>query len=270
MMNQGDRLDPILPIKPVAPWLGGKRALAKRLVRKINRVEHIRYIEPFVGMGGVFFRRDRRPKTEVINDLSSDVINLFRLLQRHYPQLLDTLKWQICSRADFERLARVDPETLTDLERAARFLFLQKSAFGGVVSGRSFGVSYEQSARFDLTKLVPMLEDVHERLSPVNIERLPFDECIRRYDRPDGGSLFYVDPPYWSHENDYGKDMFKPSDFALLRDSLKEIKGKFIMSINDVPEIRAMFNQFDIEPVELNYSVGMKPKLAQELIIANH
>lgn len=129
---------------PVAPWLGGKRNLAKRLVKIISSVKHETYAEAFVGMGGVFLRRPYAPKCEVINDYSGDVANLFRILQRHYPQFLECLKFQITSRREFERLKRTDPSTLTDLERAARFLYLQKTAFGGKVTGQNFGVSLER------------------------------------------------------------------------------------------------------------------------------
>lgn len=80
------------------------------------------YAEPFVGMGGVFFRRMKVPRSEVINDRNGEVINLFRILQRHYPQFMDTLKFQITSWREFERLKACDPATLTDLERAARFI----------------------------------------------------------------------------------------------------------------------------------------------------
>lgn len=172
-MKEGLNFEAVQPVRPIAPYIGGKRALAKRLVARIEAITHGIYAEPFVGMGGVFFRRRSRPRKEVINDISTDVVTLFRLLQRHFQQLLDVLKWQVCSRADFERLMAVDPATLTDLERAARFLYLQRTAFGGKVSGRNFGVSFDGPSRFDLTKLVPMLEAVHERLCGVDIERLP-------------------------------------------------------------------------------------------------
>lgn len=78
---------------PVAPWLGGKRNLAKRITTIIDATPHSVYAEPFVGMGGVFFRRRLQPKVEVINDLSRDVANLFRILQRHYPQFLETIRF---------------------------------------------------------------------------------------------------------------------------------------------------------------------------------
>jgi DNA adenine methylase len=139
LSNAPDLLEPVVPTRPPAAYIGGKKVLAKRLVARINAVPHRLYAEPFVGMGGVF-RRDQRPKSEVINDWSEDVATFFRILQRHYVPFMDMLRWQVTSRAGFERLRRQDPSTLTDLERAARFLYLQKLSFGGKVSGRVFGV----------------------------------------------------------------------------------------------------------------------------------
>lgn len=259
------QLEPIAPTRPVAGYIGGKKKLAPRLVQIINATPHDLYADVFMGMGGVFFRRDRRPKAEVINDISRDVVTLFRILQRHYQQFLDTLKWQLASREDFDRLMRVEPETLTDLERAARFLYLQKLSFGGKVDGRNFGVTKTGPARFDLTKLVPLLEAAHDRLARVVIERLPFDEMIKRYDCP--GALFYCDPPYHGNEDDYGKGVFSRTDFTRLRDLLEAVEGRFILSINDHPDIRDLFAASAIEEVELDYQVSGKATPARELII---
>ena len=99
-----------------------------------------------------------------------------------------------------------------------------------------------------------MLEDVHTRLSGVVIECLPYGEFIDRYDKPE--TLFYLDPPYWNCEKDYGNDVIARSDFEALAKQLKKIKGRFIMSINDVPEIRKLFAFADIEAVETTYMVG--------------
>jgi hypothetical protein len=74
---------------------------------------------------------------EVINDRSGDVPNLFPILQSHYPQLTYTLRFQITSRREFNHLKGSDPATLTDLERAGRFPYLQRLAFGGKLAGRS-------------------------------------------------------------------------------------------------------------------------------------
>ncbi len=262
-----ETLEPVAPVRPVAGYIGGKRNLSKRLVAMIGAIEHRCYVEPFIGMGGVFFRRDSRPRSEVINDISADVATLFRILQRHYQQFLDVLKWQIASRAEFDRLVKADPETLTDLERAARFLYLQRMTFGGKVMGRHFGVDRGAGPRFDLTKLVPMLEDVHERLASVVIERLPYEKLIPRYDTK--GTLFYCDPPYWGCTNDYGRNLFSENDFERLSDLLKGIEGRFILSINDVPEIRTLFSWAKVEPVDLNYRISGKATAAKELIISN-
>lgn len=193
-MNLSADFVPVDPVSPPAAYIGGKRQLAKRICERINANPHSLYAEPFVGMGGVFFRRTSAPRAEFINDRSRDVANLFRILQRHYPQLMDTLRFQITSRTDFERLTSTDPDTLTDLERAARFLYLQRLTFGGKVSGRSFGINYSGPSRFNLTTLAPMLQEVHERLASVVIENLDWMAFINRYDRPE--TLFYIDPPY--------------------------------------------------------------------------
>lgn len=259
-------LHTVLQASPPAGYIGGKRRLARLLAERIAAIPHSLYAEPFVGMGGVFFRRREAAGTEVINDGNGEVANLFRILQRHYPQFMDMLKYQVASRREFERLKASNPSTLTDLERAARFLYLQRLAFGGKVAGQNFGVLYEGGARFNLTKLAPMLEDVHERLAGVVIENLGWLEFIDRYDRP--GTLFYLDPPYFGSEDDYGAGLFPRIDFTRMARRLSRLKGRFLMSINDVQEIRETFKGFAFQEVELLYSVsGGKGTKARELVV---
>ena len=246
--------NPISPTAPVAPWLGGKRNLAKRICAIIDAAPCVTYAEPFVGMGGIFLRRSSRPRAEVINDRGRDIANLFRILQRHYPQFLDTLRFQLTTRAEFLRLVQVDPDTLTDLERAARFLYLQRTAFGGKVSGRNFGVDKARGGRFNLTTLEPMLEDQHSRLAGVVIECLDWSDFIPRYDAE--GTMFYLDPPYWGCEDDYGKAMFARADFARLAQLLHAVKGRFILSLNDLPEVRQTFAGFDLAEVRTTYTIS--------------
>lgn len=259
-------LSPVDPVRPLAPYIGGKRNLAKRLVQRINAVPHATYAEVFVGMGGVFFRRDQRPTGEVINDWSEDVSTFFRVLQRHYLPFMDMLRWQITTRAGFEKLAAQPPESLTDLERSARFLYLQRLAFGGKVNGRHFGVALARPARFDVTKLGPMIEAAHERLAGVVIERLDWSAFVARYDRAD--TLFYLDPPYFGCERDYGEGMFDRAAFARMAEQLGQIRGRFILSLNDHPQVRDIFAAFDIEEVGVRYTVGGS-KDAREVIISN-
>jgi DNA adenine methylase len=259
-------LQPVSPAQPPAAWVGGKRLLAKTIIERINATPHDGYGEAFAGMGGVFLRRTLRPRMEAINDVNGEVVNLFRILQRHFPQFMDTLKFQITSRREFERLAASVPATLTDLERAARFLYLQRTAFGGKVSGRNFGVDKQRGSRFNILQLAAALEDVHERMASVVIECLDWRQFITRYDRP--GMLFYLDPPYFGNEGDYGQGLFKRADFEEMAALLAAIKGRFILSLNNRPEVRKTFAAFKLTSVDCHYSIaGGAGKKVKELII---
>jgi DNA adenine methylase len=198
------------------------------------------------------------------------VINLFRTLQRHYSAFMDFLKYQLTSRREFERLSKTDPSRLTDMERAARFIYLQRTNFGGKVEGQSFGTARDRPSRFDYSKIVPALEDIYERLSVVVIENLDWADFMRIYDGP--GTLFYLDPPYWGCETDYGKDCFTRERFEEMAQMLRAIEGKAILSLNDMPGVRETFAGLRMETVELNYTIGQMaggPKKVSEVIIYN-
>ncbi len=147
---------------------------------------------------------------------------------------------------------------------------MQRTAFGGKVSGRNFGVAKDRPGRFNLSTLEPMPEDLHSRLSGVEIECLDWSAFIPRYDGPD--TLFYVDPPYWGCEDDYGKRMFSREDSQRLADQLGGIRGRFILPLNDVPEVRATFAAFRIDEVQTSYTINRRvgaDEKAAELLISN-
>ncbi len=260
-------MERVSPAAPVAGWLGGKKHLHPAIIDRIERIPHRTYVEPFIGMGGVFLRRRFRPRLEVANDRNSEIVNLFRILQRHLPQLMEVMRFQVASRAEFERLRRTDPATLTDLERAARFLYLQRLAFGGQVTG-VFGVSPTTAPRFSLGRLEPLLDAAHTRLQSVVFECLDWSDVIARYDGPE--TLFYLDPPYFGGEGDYGPGLFDRADFARMAAQLSGIAGAFILSINDTPETRETFGAFHLDEVRLTYSISKEGSTAaRELIVSN-
>jgi DNA adenine methylase len=260
--------EPVRPVSPAAGYIGGKRNLAARVVTIIDQIEHRTYAEPFTGMGGIFLRRRRRPRVECINDISGDVATFFRVLQEHYPYLIDMLRFRVASRAEYNRLLALPPERLTDLQRAVRFLYLQRLAFGGKVEGRSFGVDARSPSRFNSATIEAMLADIHERLEAVVIEQLGYADFIRRYDTEE--TLFYLDPPYWGCERDYGQDVFGRDDFAAIAAQLAGVRGRFLLSINDTPGARECFAAFRMREVETTYTIGgAKPKRAGELLISN-
>ncbi|MGV3278358.1 DNA adenine methylase [Rickettsiales bacterium LUAb2] len=282
MQNQvNQNQQPIISnIDPVAPWVGGKRILSKVIGAYIRKTEHTTYAEPFVGMGGVFFRKRCIAPIEVINDYNGEIINLFRVLTRHKEAFINSIKYMFASREEFERFNNINSAYLTDIEKAVRFFYLQRLGFGGVVNSKSFPIHkatpskdcnklYAKASRFNLERLIPKLDKVAERLYRVILENMDFEQFIKKYDSD--FILYYLDPPYFNCENYYGKDMFKREDFIRLRDTLANIKGKFIMSINDTPEIRKLFEQFIIKEVNTNYSIcGGKQKQVGELLIFNY
>lgn len=252
---------------PPAPYLGGKRNLAKRICAIIDDIDHRTYVEPFIGMGGIFFRRSRPAPIEIINDFSGDVANLFRIIRRHYEPFVDELRWMIESRDEFARQLAMDPALLTDIERAVRFLYVQRLTFGGKVVGRTFGVRRDQDSRFQLAQLRANLKAIRDRLASVTIERLDYADVIRRYDG--ARTLFFLDPPY--HETTgYGSE-FGPDQYRALADQLAAIAGRFVMTINDTPFVRETFARFSIEEVRTTWVVGTaaagRGKPVTELVI---
>lgn len=252
------------PQPGLAPWIGGKRHLARRLAERIDAIPHTCYAEPFVGMGGVFFRRRRRPKVEAINDRSHDVANLFRVLQRHPAALIDHLVGQRCARAEFDRQGRVEPDLLTDIERASRFAFLQYCSYAGKPAGRNFQASPTTPPRLSSSRVASRLRQAHVRLDGVYIDCSDFERFIRRWDRPT--TMFYIDPPYWGAEGVYGRELFERADFERLANTLRGISGRFLLSLNDRPDVRETFAVFAIETVETTYHIGGSRRVTELLI----
>ena len=241
--------------------------MAARIIERIAAVPHVTYVEPFIGMGGVFFRRPFRARAEVINDVSRDVANLFRVLQRHYVPLMDMLRWQVTSRAEFERLHKAQPDTLTDLERAVRFLYLQRTAFGGKVTGRAFGVSPGTAARFDVAKLTVILEGVHERLSGRG-DRGPA-LCRPGAALPTARARCSTSIPVLGRRGGLRDRRVRPRRLRAIASLLGSIQGRFILSLNDRPEVREMFAAFETEPVSLFYGINKDGQVpAAELLIS--
>lgn len=168
--------------------------------------------------------------------------------------------------AEFLRIKEVDPAGLTDIERAARFIYLQACAYGGKLVSRTFAVSPQKFHGYEAGKMVEALGRISDRLAGVVIKCLEYDEFIRRYDSPN--TLFYIDPPYYGCENYYGKGVFQRNDFAILAKTLVSLKGNFILSINDHPHVREIFGMFEVRRIPHKYSVHCGPQTdATELVI---
>ncbi|MFN3304854.1 MAG: DNA adenine methylase [Roseateles sp.] len=234
--------------QPIIPWIGGKRRLAETLLARFPA--HQCYVEVFAGGGALFFLRPPAP-VEVINDINSDLAKLYRVVQNHLEEFVRQFKFAISSRQVFEWEKAKVPDTLTDIQRAARFFYLQQLAFGGKVEGQTYGTA-TTAPTVNLLRIEETLSAAHLRLAGVNVENLSWEDCIDRYDRPH--TLFYCDPPYWETEG-YGVE-FGWEHYERLADRMARLQGKCIVSLNDHPAIRECFKAFEMEAVEIDYTVG--------------
>jgi DNA adenine methylase len=244
-------------------YIGGKNRIAKQIIDIFPT--HKTYVETFAGGAQVLFHKEPSP-VEVINDLDRDVVTFFRVCQSHYEEFLRYMKYVVVSREWFSVLQSQDPNTLTDIQRAARFFYLQKNAYAGLVRNRVFGYSVESPSRFNLENLPELIKKTHERLVRVQIENLPYQEILKRYDRPT--TLFYLDPPYFGLKL-YNFN-FSESDFRELAERLQKIRGKFVLSLNDLPVVRKIFSKFKFRKIDLHYTAQREAgKRYPELLITN-
>ena len=245
------------------PYIGGKNRLAAQIIALFP--DHTTYVEAFAGGAQVFFHK-QPSKVEVLNDLDNEVVNFYRCCQSHYGELVRYLKFTIASRRWFDILNATDPGTLTDIQRAARFLYLQKNCFGGLVVKQHFHYGVTQPSNFNPERIPEAIEEAHHRLARVQIESLPYEQVLEKYDRPT--TLFYLDPPYWDRK--LYKFNFKEDDFRSMVERLKKLTGKFILSLDDHPKVREVFKPFRMQRTELHYTAQRQTGTRfAELLITN-
>lgn len=253
----------------ILSYLGGKSRLSKTVISKIP--EHTCYVEPFCGAAWVFFRKPES-RVEILNDINSELVNLYRVIRTHYEEFLKCCEWLPVSRqehGDF-RAEKNTIRTLTDIERAVRYYYSMCGGFAGRQDS-VFVMGTTRKPKFRKEFIEKRIQEANHRLSGVVIENLGYSDVINRYDRD--YTFFYIDPPYYNCENDYGKGVFSKTDFKLIAELLRTIKGKFLLSLNDLPEVREIFHGFKIEEVEVHYSVCSiveKRGKSGELLISNY
>ena len=250
-------------IPKLVPWIGSKGRLADKILPHFT--SHTCYVEPFAGSAALFFLKEPS-KSEVLNDVNGDLVNLYRVIKHHLEEFVRQFKWTLVSRENWQWLSNTPAASLTDVQRAARFYYLQRQGFGGRVEHRSFGTSTTNAPKLNLLRLEEDLSMAHLRLAHTTIERLEWSECIRRYDRPH--TLFYMDPPYWGTEG-YGVE-FGLEQYEQMANAMRTIKGAALVSVNDVPRMRETFKGFPIRKLTTRYSVSRTDRqMRSELLIAS-
>ncbi|MCR5016345.1 MAG: DNA adenine methylase [Ruminococcus sp.] len=216
-------------------WVGGKKSLRDEILIRFP-LEYERYIEVFGGAGWVLFHKT--PEAfEVFNDANSNLVNLYRCVRKNPRKLIKKLMFMINSRDDFRCIVEQRRRGLfarfRDYDRAAKFYYLIQFSYGHKTDQYC-------CKPVSMWKKFPLIERAAARLQSVAIENRDFEALIKLYDRPN--SFFYCDPPYYDTESFYKDVDFTREDHIRLRNTLLECEGKFLVSYNDCPEIRELWD----------------------------
>jgi DNA adenine methylase len=187
------------PTLPFLKWPGGKRWASGLIVDVLRRRLRNTYYEPFLGGGSVFFAL--QPRLAVLSDINADLINTYCLVRDCPAELIRRLKHLTVEKATYDRLRASDPEG--PIERAVRFLYLNRTAFGGIyrlnLAGQ-FNVPYGGGGRTpEVLWRKGLLASASRVLGEADIRHADFElvmELARR------GDAVYCDPTYTvAHEN---------------------------------------------------------------------
>lgn len=288
----------VIYIKTPVSRVGNKTAIL-HILYALFPVKYARFIDVFGGSGSVLLGKPEPTPFEVYNDYDRNLANLFHCMKERTMATVRELGFcHLNSREDFiatrrffeneqfddsylsEELRMTEilfppPEASElkeirtritqdyDIRRAALFLKLLRYSYSS--SGKSYA-----SQPFDIRKLFGLITDLQDRLANVIVENQDFETLIKHYDRPD--SFFYADPPYLSTEDMYAVD-FGWDDHVRLRDTLSGIKGKFLLSYNDCPAVRELYEGFSLFDFSRTHSMAQRyeaGKEFKELLIGNY
>lgn len=243
-------------MQPFFARVGGKTKLAGKIVKLFPA--HDTYVEPFVGGGSVFFKKEKGSH-EIINDVDSGIIHMYKDIMKVSKEDLDAMNFSP-SKALFDKLEKLN----TDVPKTRLYknLYLSGNSFSGnrkSYADRLTGKGYKH--------LKANLEKYQNRLEGVKVINTDFKRVIKAYDGKQ--TLFYLDPPYSSGDSNWGyNENVSPED---VYNAVKNIKGKFILSYDNAPEIRKIFKEFTIKRVKTTYKMSAhnNNEAVWELLIMN-
>lgn len=249
-------------------WIGGKKSLRDIIIPRFP-LDYERYIEVFGGGGWILFAKPPNNDFEVYNDFNGVLVNLYRCVRDKPQELIDELRYTLNSRRDFNDAKEIlkNPDLVPDVRRAAYFYQLIRQSYAS-------GLDSYGSQPCDMWSNFPLIGQAANRLRKVVVENKDFEKLIRQYDRP--VSFFYCDPPYYETESYYNNiGTFGEKDHIRLRDTLMGIEGKFMLSYNDCPFVRELYNHPKIQMEAFTRLNNIKQRYDNgcefaELIIANY
>ncbi|CCV63607.1 Site-specific DNA methylase [Alteracholeplasma palmae J233] len=259
-------------MNPVLKWVGGKRQLLPKIVELMPK-EYNRYYEPFVGGGALLF--EVLPKVAVINDMNSELINLYEVLSndkdyKEFIQYLDLHELNH-SKEYYYEIREMDRDDnfsqLSKAIRAARVVYLNKAGFNGLYRVNSKGYFNVPFGKKDKVSIYSKdnLESVHEYLSnnKIDIRNIDFEASVNDAKEND---FVYFDPPYdpWEEKNSftsYTQFDFTKEDQVRLFNVFKALdkKGVKVMLSNHYTDfIKDLYKDYRITVVPAKRLVNSK------------
>ena len=260
--------------RPFLKWAGGKSKLLTQYIPYFPKNLKT-YYEPFLGGGAVFFYL--QPKNAVLTDINLELINAYRCVRDNLEQLIPLLeKHQQRHTKDYYYQVRSQSVT-TELERAARFIYLNKTCFNGLYRENSKGLFNVPIGKYKSPKVynTTLLGSVSVALQSAQIEVRPFD-TVMDYAKSD--DFIYFDPPYYplsptSNFTAYNYCSFNEFDQIRLKNKFVELaeRGVKVMLANsDCLFIRELYNNFKIYEIAaaraINSKAGKRGKITEILI----
>ena len=263
------------PLRSPLRWVGGKSRLRQAVIARLP--PHTCYVEPVAGAAWVLFGKAPSP-VEVLNDRDGELVNFFHVLKAQPQELVAAFRWELVARAEFTRLAALDPTQLDSVARAHRFYYLLMAGWGGELHYPRFQTSITDSGHGNrligaLTDLEARLLPIHARLRTVVIENLDWPVCLDRYDRP--GAVLYLDPPYPDNGCNYVHQMRDWESHTRLAARLAITRCPWILSLPDTPRVRALYSAYDIHAVQATSGMkvtqtGSARVVNREVLITNY
>lgn len=268
-----------LKAKPFVKWAGGKRQIVNILLSNVPKSFN-RYFEPFVGGGALLF--ELKPKKAVISDINEELINAYRVIKGNVDELIESLKKHKNSADYYYSIRAINPKTLNPVERASRFIYLNKTCFNGLYRENSKGEFNVPFGKYKNPKICDEenLRAVSQFLNSIDIEIFNSD-YKETCELTQPGDFIYFDPPYYpvsktSSFTKYNSKDFSEEDQIELSQIFKELdkKGCYVMLSNsDTEFIRKLYEGYRIQVINTNRFINCKANKRKnasfELLITN-
>lgn len=257
ILSEKQKNDLMGGLKPLTARVGGKVLLKKKLVEEFfpPSNSYNTYVEPFVGGGSVYFFKDKDDHNEVINDIDPDIYTIFKGFQEYDGKKIAEAVNGNYSKRDFEKLR--DAEPTTDFDKFIKTFLMYRLSFFG--RGKTFGKP----------RINASFKDYKERLKGVTILNKDYKDVINKYDS--NQTFFYLDPPVKESTGNFYFPAINPEELV---NTLKKIKGRFLLSWADTKIKKDLFKDFNIFTVRTKYvgekTVGSQTKQVREYIITNY